>query len=185
MSIFRASSLHPITLLSLGSTCKNIILKDYNFVPPSRLFCGNVLPQSKYLAVRLPPRTPIAPRSVGFSYASSQLKEASERSPHNASKFKWRSFSSYYNEFKTSPGSHLTSFLILHEITAILPLGAIFLFLQYSGLQPFDLKTLSPETFEVAAKPARYVLKTFGQEESSFHIGSSHLCKPSHVVRFG
>lgn len=32
----------------------------------------------------------------------------------------------YADRFKTNPGSHLTSFLILHELTALLPLPLLF-----------------------------------------------------------
>ncbi|KAI5780842.1 hypothetical protein EDC01DRAFT_667414 [Geopyxis carbonaria] len=50
--------------------------------------------------------------------SSSRVEQIAARLP--------KSLRPYATRFAHSPGSHLTSFLILHEITAILPLGGLF-----------------------------------------------------------
>ena len=47
-----------------------------------------------------------------------------------------RALRPYAKHFTNSPGSHITAFLLLHEITAIVPFAGIFAFLHFSEYTP-------------------------------------------------
>jgi len=44
-------------------------------------------------------------------------------------------FSKYYDQFRSKPSSYVISFLLLHEITAIVPIPLVYLALDYTGIQ--------------------------------------------------
>ncbi|KAJ3044752.1 hypothetical protein HDU99_009904, partial [Rhizoclosmatium hyalinum] len=71
----------------------------------------------------------------------------------------FKSFASVRDFIKrTSPASHLTSFLILHELTAILPLPAIYYTLQATQIQV----PVPPEIMSQAEEKMEKVMRRYG-----------------------
>ncbi|TPX73711.1 hypothetical protein CcCBS67573_g05024 [Chytriomyces confervae] len=69
---------------------------------------------------------------------------------------------------KTSPASHLTSFVVLHELTALLPLPIVYYTLQTTGLRvPVSQDMLDEGTRRIDRIIARYNLGGDGSEGGS------------------
>ncbi|KAI9343995.1 hypothetical protein BDR26DRAFT_857971 [Obelidium mucronatum] len=71
--------------------------------------------------------------------------------------------------FTRAPASHLTSFLILHELTAILPLPAIYYTLQATQLQV----PIPPDVMIQAEEKMEKVMRRYGwlDEKSEVSVG--------------
>ncbi|KAJ1561125.1 hypothetical protein HK405_004852, partial [Cladochytrium tenue] len=66
----------------------------------------------------------------------------------------------YAGQLRSAPGSHLTAFLVLHEVTAVLPLPLVYYGLQATGLQvplPASLRGDDPAALEAIVRRARGV----------------------------
>lgn len=93
------------------------------FLPRIPLLGRALLHSSPLLSQKLPPNTPVTPPS------GSKILDKIPRFLHPWTK-----------QFVNAPISHVTSFLILHEITAIVPLvGIWYLFHHYNWMIPMDL----------------------------------------------
>ncbi len=75
----------------------------------------------------------------------------------------------YKDKLAKAPAQHLTSFLILHELTAIIPLPLVYFALEGLDL-PWD-NLFSPETLEVGDVRMKNMMKYFGF--TPFEQGSS------------
>lgn len=94
---------------------------------------------------------------IAFLTSSSQ----SQLTDAKPSKITW--FQHYKNLLKAHPGSHLSAFLILHEITAILPIPLVFYALQSSNVA---WGTVLPESWlEGGDKRVRKTMKALGLPE--------------------
>ncbi|TPX59830.1 1-alkyl-2-acetylglycerophosphocholine esterase [Powellomyces hirtus] len=97
----------------------------------------------------------------------------------------WRKYAS---NFKSHPASHLVSFAILHELTAIVPLPLVYLLLSNSNIPiPFPEDVLAEGN-----KRMSYMLKYFGFEEmkqdskAMLHMATSYaVVKAAMPIRIG
>ncbi|RKP34937.1 hypothetical protein BJ085DRAFT_1418, partial [Dimargaris cristalligena] len=62
-----------------------------------------------------------------------------------------RGWRKYYHQFRNKPATHLTAFIILHEVTAVLPFGLIFGLLTWTDWRP----PVSEESMDEALQRAR------------------------------
>ncbi|KAF9578803.1 Molybdate-anion transporter [Lunasporangiospora selenospora] len=89
--------------------------------------------------------------SSGNVTATTTITTATAAVPPRQSKFR-----QYAEQFKNKPASHLISFGVLHEITAVVPLPIIYVFLAETGIQiPFPEQAME-EGNRFVARVAKY-----------------------------
>ncbi|KAJ3332905.1 hypothetical protein HDU76_012642 [Blyttiomyces sp. JEL0837] len=154
---FVASNAKPVTALEIAD-CLGIFLEDMEV--------SKVLDALKLALFDFDElETPFADRPSfwlqrhSFTTSSSSSSTSPQPQPPTPTKW-WHKHASF---LKSAPASHLTSFLILHELTAIIPLPIIYYGLSTTGLQI----PIPQQLVEDSARRIQKVMKRYGFDDGS------------------
>ncbi|CAG8661465.1 5456_t:CDS:2, partial [Acaulospora morrowiae] len=108
---------------------------------PYIVFHRCIRPKANFLVTNTTFKT-LKGSTASFSQKSTPSSEDSSSRLYNKL-LNNKNLRKYANQFRTKPTSHIVSFLILHELTAIIPIPIIYVFLSTTGIEiPFSQSVL-------------------------------------------